>query len=110
VQEHWYYPADIANDLGDVDLPSRVKEEMFATAWEYSRSVISQYTNWTRYVAFMRIIIIGTIAEFRGKLVNVADNDNILGYNLQEVLDILFEGTPGQYVVFFNWQSTVPAC
>ena len=79
VQEQWYYPAEIANDLEGVALPSRVKEEIFATAWEYSRSVIPQYTNWSRYVAFMRIIIIGTVAEFRGELVNVIDNDEILG-------------------------------
>ena len=45
VQEQWYYPAEIANDLEGVALPSRVKEEIFATAWEYSRSVITQYTN-----------------------------------------------------------------
>ncbi|KAJ4377137.1 hypothetical protein N0V86_006578 [Didymella sp. IMI 355093] len=95
VQEHWYYPAELANDLKDVDFPSRVKEEIFATSWEYSRSVIPQYTNWARYVAFMRIIIIGTVAEFRGELINVVDNDDILGYNLKQVLDTLFEGTPG---------------
>jgi hypothetical protein len=106
VQEQWYYPAEIANDLEGVALPSRVKEEIFATAWEYSRSVIPQYTNWSRYVAFMRIIIIGTVAEFRGELVNVIDNDEILGYNLQEVLDTLFKGTPGQYVYFVFTPST----
>ncbi|KAF3043325.1 hypothetical protein E8E11_002704 [Didymella keratinophila] len=93
-QERLYYSANIANNLGDVDLPSRVKEEIPATAWEYSCSVIPQCTNWTRYVAFMRIIIIGTIAEFRGELVNVVENDDILGYDLQEVLDTLFECTP----------------
>lgn len=98
MQEQWYYPTDIANDLKGVALPSRVKEEILATAWEYSRSVIPQYNNWSRYVAFMRIIVIGTIAEFCGELVNVIDNDDILGYNLQEVLDTLFKGTPGQYV------------
>ena len=54
----------------------------------------------------MRIIIIGTVAEFRGELVNVIDNDEILGYNLQEVLDTLFKGTPGQYVYFVVTPST----
>ena len=98
VQEHWYYPTELANDLLDGDLPSRVKEEVFATAWEYSRSVIPQYTNWSRYIAFMRIIVIGTIAEFRGELVNVVDNDDILGYSLTTILDTLFKGTPGLYV------------
>lgn len=62
----WHYPDEIANDLQSVDLPPAVKAEVFACAWEYSRCVIPHYTNWKRYVAFMRIIIIGTIAEFRG--------------------------------------------
>ncbi|KAJ8114722.1 hypothetical protein OPT61_g3466 [Boeremia exigua] len=96
VQEQWHYPVEISNDLKGVSLLSRVKEEVFATAWEYSRSVIPQYTNWSRYVAFIRIIIIGTIAEFRGELVDVVNNDDILGYNLEEVLDTLFKGTPGR--------------
>lgn len=92
----WHYPADIANDLKDVDLPPAVKAEVFACAWEYSRCVIPSYTNWKRYVAFMRIIIIGTIAEFRGSLFDMTSgNDNVLGYSLDGVLDDLFGGTPG---------------
>lgn len=93
--ERWYYPPDIANDLKDVDLPFRVKEEVFATAWEYTRCVIPKYTNWLRYVAFMRTIIIGIIAEFRGSLVDVVKNDWILGYSLTEVLNTLCGGTVG---------------
>lgn len=50
----WYYPNDIANDLQGINLPPAVKAEVFACAWEYARSVIPQYTNWGRYVAFMR--------------------------------------------------------
>lgn len=44
----------------------------------------------------MRIIVIGTIAEFRGSLVDVLAGDEMLGYNLQDVLDALFLGTRGQ--------------
>jgi hypothetical protein len=44
----------------------------------------------------MRAIIIGTIAEFRGNMVDVAASDTVLGcYSLNGVLDALFEGTPG---------------
>ncbi|KAF2209117.1 hypothetical protein CERZMDRAFT_47699 [Cercospora zeae-maydis SCOH1-5] len=93
ILEKWYYPPDLENDLQHVDLPRRVKEEIFACAWEYSRSVIPQYTNWPRYVAFMRIIVIGVIAEFRGALVKVEAGDKILGYDLEAVLDTLFDGT-----------------
>jgi hypothetical protein len=95
VNERWYYPPDIANDLKDVDLPFRVKEEVFATAWEYTRCVIPEYTNWSRYVAFMRIIVMGIIAEFRGSLMDVANDDNVVGYSLTEVLNTLCEGTAG---------------
>ncbi|KAK4623793.1 Alpha-ionylideneethane synthase aba3 [Fulvia fulva] len=92
----WHYPEEIANDLQSVDLPPSVKAEVFACAWEYSRCVIPHYTNWKRYVAFMRIIIIGTIAEFKGSLFDMtADDDNMLGYSLNQVLYDLFEDTAG---------------
>lgn len=64
-RDTWYYPPDIANDLDGINLPQRVKGEIYATAWEYSRTVIPHYTNWSRYVAFMRIIVMGIIAEFK---------------------------------------------
>lgn len=94
-RQHWYYPDDIANDLATVDLSPKLKAETFACAWEYTRCVIPQYTNWSRYVAFMRIIVIGIIAEFRGSLVDVAAGDDILGYSLDRTLSDLFQGTPG---------------
>ncbi|KAI2481633.1 hypothetical protein Ptr902_07428 [Pyrenophora tritici-repentis] len=95
VRERWYYPPDIADDLKDIDLPFRVKQEIFATAWEYTRCVIPEYTNWSRYVAFMRIIVMGIIAEFRGSLMDVANDDNVVGYSLTEVLNTLCAGTKG---------------
>lgn len=95
VHERWYYPPDIANDLDGINIPFRVKQEIFATAWEYTRCVIPEYTNWSRYVAFMRIIVIGIIAEFRGSLMDVANDDNIVGYSLTEVLNTLCGGTAG---------------
>ena len=95
-QDTWYFPPDIANDLNTVDLPQHVKGEIYACAWEYTRCVIPQYTNWNRYVAFMRTIIIGIIAEFRGNMVDIAASDTVLGcYSVNGVLDALFEGTPG---------------
>ena len=95
-KDKWYYPPDIANDLQGVDLPHKFKEEIFACAWEYTRCVIPQHTNWNRYVAFMRIIVMGIIAEFKGDLVDVAAGDQILGYDLNVTLAALFEGTVGQ--------------
>ena len=79
-----------------MDLPQKTKDEVLTTAFEYARTVIPKYTNWKRYVAFMRIIMIGTIAEFRGSLVDVLAGDDMLGYNLNEVLATLFAGTRGQ--------------
>jgi hypothetical protein len=98
IKEHrdtWYYPPDIASDLQSVNLPAELKAEIFACAWEYTRCVIPNYTNWNRYVAFMRTIIIGVIAEFRGEMVDVTASTSILGYDLDGVLAALFEGTPG---------------
>ncbi|OJI80076.1 hypothetical protein ASPTUDRAFT_33014 [Aspergillus tubingensis CBS 134.48] len=95
IQNEWYYPDDIAHDLDGIDLPKNTKDEVLACAWEYSRSVIPQYTNWERYIAFMRIIIIGVIAEFQGSIVDVTAGPKVLNYDLDEVLDELFYGTPG---------------
>lgn len=96
-EEKFYYPPEIADDLKHVDLPHVVKQEIFACAWEYSRSVIPIYTNWSRYVAFMRIMVMGTVAEFRGSMIDLTADDNlILGYDLDAVLKDLFQGTPGQ--------------
>lgn len=99
-RDSWYYPPDIAHDLDDIALPLHVKGEIYACAWEYTRCVIPTYTNWDRLVAFMRTIIIGIIAEFKGTMVDVtkpydgADRSHMLGYNLDHVLDALFDGTP----------------
>ena len=66
--------------------------------------MIPTYTNKGRYIAFMRIIIIGTIAEFRGNLVDIAAGDDVLGHNLTAVLADLFKGTIVQYVRVFLWK------
>ncbi|KAF8131353.1 hypothetical protein K438DRAFT_1642899 [Mycena galopus ATCC 62051] len=92
----WYFPPEIADDLKDMDLPQSIKGETLACAWEYARSVIPHYTNWARYVAFMRIIIIGTIAEFAGGMVDVASGDILLGYSLSSLFATLFGGIPNR--------------
>ena len=94
VRNKWYYPPDLSNDLQDLSLPKQFREEILACAWEYTRCVIPQYTNWPRYVAFMRVIAICVVAEFRGSLVDVTIGNDVLGYNLDELLDTLFLGTP----------------
>jgi len=91
----WFYPADIADDLVDSGLPDEVVAETLACAWEYVRCVIPQFTNWDRYLAFTRVIVIGIIAEFRGHLVDVVSDGHPLGYDLDELLDTVFKGTPG---------------
>ncbi|TLS25786.1 hypothetical protein PpBr36_06879 [Pyricularia pennisetigena] len=105
--DSWYYPDDIAHDLDGVEgLSEALKQEAYACAWEYTRCVIPQYTNWDRYVAFMRTIIIGIIAEFRGELVDVAGSDSIMGcYSLSAVLDALFEGTPGHALMVREYKT-----
>jgi hypothetical protein len=94
--DNWYYPIEIKNDLQGVDLPPEFIEEALTCGWEYTRCIIPHYTNWDRYIAFTRTVIIGIIAEFRGSLVDIAAGNNLLGYNLVEILDTLFAGTPGR--------------
>jgi hypothetical protein len=104
-QDIYYYPPEIANDLKGVPLSDEIKAECFACAWEYTRCVIPQYTNWNRYVAFMRTIIIGIIAEFKGHMVDVSAGDEILGYDLQEVLDGVFKGTVGHELMCREYRT-----
>jgi hypothetical protein len=96
IPNRWYYPKELANDLQYVDMPKSAKEEIIACAWEYTRCVIPQYTNWSRYISFTRAIIISIVAEFRGELIDVMTGDIFLGYNLSKTLADLFEDTPDQ--------------
>ncbi|KAJ7503336.1 hypothetical protein B0H11DRAFT_2357469 [Mycena galericulata] len=92
-RDTWLYPPEIAEDLKDVDLADEVKAEILATAWEYTRCVIPHYTNWGRYIAFVRTIAVATGAELKGSLVDVMAGDNFLGYSIEGILAALFEGT-----------------
>ncbi|KAL3419229.1 ABA 3 protein [Phlyctema vagabunda] len=105
--DQWYYPSELANDLHDVNIPEVVKKEVLACAWEYARSVIPQYTNWARYIAFMRTIVMSIIAEFRGNLIDIAAGDNVLGYNVLVVLDTLFRGTPGHEAMSREYRTNL---
>ena len=69
-KDNWYYWDDVAHDLDGINLPKSVKDEILACSLEYTRTVIPHWTNRKRYVAFMRIIIMGIIAEFKGELVS----------------------------------------
>ncbi|PPJ54398.1 hypothetical protein CBER1_07760 [Cercospora berteroae] len=90
----WHFPSSLLHDLDPIPsfiLSPSTKAEVLACAFEYARSVIPSYTNWSRYLAFMRIIIIGTIAEFKGELFDLSTyrkGDRILygAYDLDEVL------------------------
>lgn len=93
-----YYPDEIKHDLDAVDLTQEKKDEILTCAYQYTRCVIPEYSNSPRYFAFMRTIIIGTIAEFRGELVDVTAGDAMLGLDLGIILEELFGGTGIQCV------------
>jgi hypothetical protein len=94
-RDTWIYPREIENDLDSVvGLPKELKQETYTCAWEYTRCVIPVFTNWDRYLAFVRIIIIGIVAEFNGTLVDVAASDSVLGFDLGELFATIFAGTP----------------
>lgn len=90
----WLYPKEFDHELQDVaELRAETTAQVRAVAWEYTRSVIPTYTNWTRYLAFTRVIIVGTVAEFHGALVDIAGTGPVLGYDLDALFDVLFAGT-----------------
>ncbi|KAF2844548.1 hypothetical protein T440DRAFT_376588, partial [Plenodomus tracheiphilus IPT5] len=87
------YPDCIKNDLDGYDALQEYKDEILDCAWQYTRCVIPSCSNVKRYIAFMRIIIIGTVAESWGELIDVSASDQILGYDLEGILHDLFAGT-----------------
>jgi hypothetical protein len=89
----WLYPPELDLDLQGVDLPPDTIKQTLSVAWEYTRCVIPTYTNWSRYLAFCRVIVVGVIAEFCGSLVDIAATDHILGYDLGALFEELFAGT-----------------
>ncbi|CAG8961692.1 hypothetical protein HYFRA_00006232 [Hymenoscyphus fraxineus] len=95
LRDQWYYPQDLENDLQGINLREDQICEAINTAWEYVRIVIPAYTNWNRYIAFTRLILIAVVVEMRGNLIDVVANDNILGFHLEELIDTVFAGTPG---------------
>src|SRR4051812_32588323 len=89
----WFYPPEIKGDLRGTQLPNRFVDETLSTAWEYTRCIIPHFTNWTRYIAYVRLVGISTVAEYNGMLVDVVAEDTILGYNVDNLLNDLFGGT-----------------
>jgi hypothetical protein len=89
----WFFPAELRQGLEIPDLPEEIIEESLACAWEYSRCVIPQWTNWDRFLAFNRTIVIAVIAEFRGDLIPQDSSKDIVGYNLEKLLTTLFGET-----------------
>ncbi|KAJ6481676.1 hypothetical protein C8R45DRAFT_1100107 [Mycena sanguinolenta] len=100
----WFYPPEIAEGLKAPDIPQRLVDETLACAWEYVRCVIPHWTK-GRYVAFSRLVVITVIAEFKGELVQMQRSHDILGYNVQELLDTLFRGKPGYAAIEKNSKS-----
>ncbi|KAF8136049.1 BcABA3 [Mycena galopus ATCC 62051] len=91
----WYYPPDLADDMKDVHyISADVKAQLLTSAWEAVRSGTPHYTNWERYLAFVRIYIVAFFCDFSGQAVDLLASDRILGYSVSALLDILFEGMP----------------
>ena len=55
----WHYPSELNNDLKSAGLPQHVIDETLACAWEYVRCIIPTFTNWSRYISFVRIVVVG---------------------------------------------------
>ncbi|KAK4445125.1 hypothetical protein QBC34DRAFT_472993 [Podospora aff. communis PSN243] len=94
----WSYPRDLKDDLRDTPLPAHFIDETLTTAWEYTRCVIPTFSppNYPRYIAFVRLIALTTIAEYHGSLIDVLspNSDTILTYHIPTLLSTLFGHTP----------------
>jgi len=94
LSNEWFYPAEIKGDLQGTQLPDRFIDETLATAWEFTRCIIPHFTNWVRYIAYVRLIAISTVAEYNGGLIDVVTDNTVLGYNIENLLNDLFGGLP----------------
>ncbi|KAH6634768.1 hypothetical protein B0J18DRAFT_486943 [Chaetomium sp. MPI-SDFR-AT-0129] len=95
-QDTWFFPKEFSNDLINIPgLSPRMREEVLNTAWEYSRVVIPQYTNWTRFCCYVRLSAIGIISEYNGELTDITATNKILGYDVDELLDTMLMNRPG---------------
>jgi len=95
-QDTWFFPREFSNDLTNIPgLSARMREEVLNTAWEYSRVVIPQFTNWTRFCCYVRLSAIGIIAEYHGELTDITATSKILGYDVDELLDTMLMNRPG---------------
>ncbi|MFD8087600.1 hypothetical protein ACFV4F_38600 [Kitasatospora sp. NPDC059722] len=56
--------------------------------------MVPEFTSWERYVALVRIIAIGIVAEFHGDGIDAAAEDRVLGYDLDGLLESVFGGSP----------------
>ena len=84
------------NDLvGIPGLTEAARQEVLTTAWEYSRVIIPQYSNWERFSCWVRFMIIGILAEYEGGVLDIAVSGKQLGYDVEELLRTMLRGRPG---------------
>jgi hypothetical protein len=94
-QDTWLHHKIFASDLLRIPgLGPSAREEVLTIAWEYSRVIIPQYTNWTRFSCWVCFIIIGVLAEYEGDVVDIAQSDKVPGYDLGELLETMLQGRP----------------
>ncbi|MGE7386273.1 hypothetical protein ACQKM2_12440 [Streptomyces sp. NPDC004126] len=93
MRESWFYPDELANDLQGCGLSVGQRAETLAQAWEYNRSIVPQFSNWNRYIALARLCGVAVVAEVFGELVDVMSDGPVLGYDIDELLGILFGGS-----------------
>ncbi|KAJ7798284.1 hypothetical protein B0H14DRAFT_3545356, partial [Mycena olivaceomarginata] len=88
-------PSQIAEGLKAPDIPQRLVDEALACAWESVTRHNPALDQLGPLRGLKPLILIMVVAEFKGELVQVQRGDDILGYNVQELLDTLFRGTSG---------------
>jgi hypothetical protein len=105
------YPAEIDGDLRDSGLTEKERGEVLATAWEYVRCGIPEFTNWERYITFVRLTALTTVAEYRGDLIQFEEilkrDGRVLGYPVRAMLESLFVGTSVAEAMILEYASSL---
>ena len=68
-------------------------DEVLSCAYEWIRTNTQQCTNWPRYIANCKLMVIVAVAEYRGDLVDIAASSKHFGYDVDQLLEVLYGGT-----------------
>ncbi|MCC2280660.1 hypothetical protein LKL35_35450 [Streptomyces sp. ET3-23] len=94
--DRWFLPDELSKNLEDKypGLSRDEAAEVLSAGWEFMRCLVPEFTSWERYLAMTRLLTINLVAEFRASAGDIAFGDLVCGYDIEELLGVVFGDTP----------------